>query len=164
MDEGRFGRVDLPQRCWAPSGTRPACPAQIIREYSYAFAAISPKDGVLESLIYYRADSDVMDCFLRQISEAIPDEHVMLFMDKAAWHTTKKLHIPENISISFLPPYSPQLNPTEVLWKELRKEHFHNRVFKSMDAVDDQLEIALRQMSANPVRVKNFSEVHWMVL
>jgi len=52
----------------------------------------------------------------------------------------------------------------EILWKELRKKHFHNRVFKSMDAVDDQLEIALRQMSENPARVKNFSAFHWMNL
>jgi len=162
MDEGRFGRVDLPQRCWAPQSIRPACPSQIIREYSYAFAALSPSDGCLESLIYSRADSDVMSFFLRQIANAFPSEHVVIFMDKAAWHTTEKLVIPDHIRLEFLPPYSPQLNPVEVLWKELRKDYFHNRVFANMDAVEDQLEEGLRNMAIDNARVRRFSSFLWM--
>ena len=162
MDEGRFGRVDLPQRCWAPKSIRPACPAQIIREYSYAFAALSPADGCLESLIYSRADSDVMSFFLRQIADTFPDEYVVIFMDKAAWHTTGKLVIPDHVSLEFLPPYSPQLNPVEVLWKELRKDHFHNKVFANMDAVENQLEEGLRNMAIDKTRVRSFSKFSWM--
>lgn len=162
MDEGRFGRVDLPQRCWAPKNIRPGCPSQIIREYSYAFAALSPSDGRLESLIYSRADSDVMSFFLKQIASEFPQKHVVIFMDKAAWHTTGKLKVPDNLRLDFLPPYSPQLNPVEVLWKELRKDYFHNKVFESMDAVDDQLEEGLRNMAINQRRVRSFSAFSWM--
>jgi len=162
MDEGRFGRVDLPQRCWAPKSIRPACPSQIIREYSYAFAALSVSDGCLESLIHSRADSEVMSYFLGQIANEFPAEKVVIFMDKAAWHTTGKLIIPDNIKLEFLPPYSPQLNPVEVLWKELRKDYFHNRVFASMDAVDDQLEKGLRNMAGDKARVRSFSAFSWM--
>lgn len=162
MDEGRFGRVDLPQRCWAPKRMRTGCPSQIIREYSYAFAALSPADGRLESLIYPSADSAVMSFFLKQVSTEFKDEHVAIFMDKASWHTTGMLAVPENISLEFLPPYSPQLNPVEVLWKELRKDHFHNKVFESMDAVDDQLEIGLRNMARDQARVRSFSAFSWM--
>ncbi|OGV50174.1 MAG: hypothetical protein A2017_18600 [Lentisphaerae bacterium GWF2_44_16] len=67
----------------------------IIREYSYAFAALSPSDGCLESLIYSRADSGVMPFFLKQIADEFPNEHVAIFMDKAAWHTTGKLLVPD---------------------------------------------------------------------
>lgn len=162
MDEGRFGRVDLPQRCWAPKRLRPSCPSQIIREYSYAFAALSPSDGRLESLIYPSADSDVMAFFLKQVSDGFKDESVAIFMDKAAWHTTAKLAVPDNIRLESLPPYSPQLNPVEVLWKELRKDHFHNKVFESMDAVDDQLESGLRNMAMDQARVRSFSAFSWM--
>ena len=164
MDEGRFGRVDLPQRCWAPRSVRPGCPSLIIREYSYAFAALSPSDGRLESLIYSRADSDVMSFFLKQIAGEFQDEHVVIFMDRAAWHTTGRLAVPDNISLEFLPAYSPQLNPVEVLWKELRKDHFHNKVFDSMNAVDDRLEEGLRNMAIDQTRVRSFSAFSWMCL
>lgn len=47
QDEGRFGRVSLPRRSWAPLGMRPVCHTQIIREYTYAYSAISPVDGMM---------------------------------------------------------------------------------------------------------------------
>lgn len=51
QDEARFGRINDPRRCWALVATRPAVRAQIVREYSYAFAAASLHDGVLDSLV-----------------------------------------------------------------------------------------------------------------
>ena len=103
MDEGRFGRVDFPRRCWTPKKLRHSCPSQI----SYAFASLYPFDGRLESLIYPSADSNVMAFFLKQISDEFKDEFVAIFVDKAAWNTTAKLIIPENVHIEFLPPYKP---------------------------------------------------------
>jgi len=51
QDEGRFGRISMLRRCWAPRGVRPCVPSQIVREYTYAYAAVSPHDGTMESLI-----------------------------------------------------------------------------------------------------------------
>jgi len=135
QDEGRFGRLGFPRRAWAPASCRPNCSSQIIREYIYAYSAISPLDGKIESLIAPRADTDVMSIFLQQVSERFPEDFILMIMDKAAWHTSKKLSLPENIKTAFLPPYSPQLNPVEHLWKEIREKFFGNRVFKSIDAV-----------------------------
>ena len=98
QDEARFGRVGLPQRCWAPPCIRPQCPSQIIREYLYAYSAISPLDGAIDSLIAPYADNAVMSIFLGQVAERFEDEFIIMFMDKAAWHTTGKLRIPENMS------------------------------------------------------------------
>ena len=50
QDEARFGRTSDPRRCWAPPGVRPVVSSQIVREYEYAFAALSPHDGVLDTL------------------------------------------------------------------------------------------------------------------
>jgi len=132
QDEGRFGRISLPHRCWAPSGTRPRCGAQIIREYIYAYSAINPVDGAIDSLIAPRADTEVMAIFLRQVAERFIDEFIIMFMDKAAWHTAGKLKVPKNMKLLFLPPYSPQLNPVEHLWKEVREKYFSNEVFNSI--------------------------------
>jgi hypothetical protein len=50
---------------------------------------VSPLDGKIESLIAPRADTDVMDIFLKQVSERFPDEFILMVMDEAAWHTAK---------------------------------------------------------------------------
>jgi len=163
QDEGRFGRISLPRRCWAPSGIRPLCGAQIIREYIYAYSAISPTDGVIDSLIAPRADCGVMEIFLQQVSERFDDEFIIMFMDKAAWHTAGKLNVPDNMKLLFLPPYSPQLNPVEHLWKEVREKYFHNLVFDSIDAVGDRLMEALAAMNQNPDTVKRFSGFKWII-
>ena len=51
QDEGRFGRINEPRRCWAPIGIRPDVHVQFVREYTYAYVAVSPHDGVMDSLI-----------------------------------------------------------------------------------------------------------------
>jgi transposase len=48
-----------------------------------------------------------------------------------------------------LPPYAPELNPIEHVWDELREKFFHNRVFKSLDALEDHLTEALKSMEEN---------------
>ena len=163
QDEGRFGRVGLPRRCWAPPGARPGCPSQIIREYIYAYSAISPKDGVIESLIAGYADSSIMSLFLDQVAERFADEYIVMFMDKAAWHTTEKLRIPDNMALLFLPPYSPQLNPVEHLWKEIREKFFANLIFDRISAVEDQLFEALSFMNSHQETVRSFVGFNWIV-
>jgi len=163
QDEGRFGRVGFPKRAWSPSGCRPESPGQIIREYTYAYSAISPADGQIESLIVPSADSDLMSIFLKQVSERFRNDKILMIADKAAWHTTEKLIIPENVKLAFLPPYSPRLNPVEHLWKEIREKWFANRVFESIAAVEDQLFDALSFMNSRPGYVKSFAGFHWIL-
>ena len=52
-----------------------------------------------------------------------------MVLDGAGWHKSKAMTIPDNIRLLSLPPYSPELNPVEHLWDELREKHFHNRTF-----------------------------------
>ena len=104
-----------------------------------------------------------MSIFLKQVSERFSSDKILMIADKAAWHTTKKLVIPENIKLAFLPPYSPQLNPVEHLWKEIRGKWFANRVFESIAAVENQLFDALSFMNLNPDYVKSFAGFHWIL-
>jgi transposase len=57
-----------------------------------------------------------------------------MFLDGAGWHRAKPLAIPENMRLQALPPYSPQLNPMEHIWEELREKWFANEVFDSLDS------------------------------
>lgn len=162
QDEARFGRINEPQRCWAPLGIRPNAPQQIIREYTYAYGAFSPIDGEMDSLILPDMYADTMTVFLFEISQRHLDEYVLIVMDGAPCHGSETLKIPDNIRILKLPPYSPQLNPSENMWDEMREKYFKNCVFKDMDAVEDRLMYALSALESNKDIVKSITGWDWI--
>jgi len=63
------------------------------------------------------------------------DVHVIMIWDQAGFHTSKSIRLPENVTLVYLPPYSPQLNPIEKLWQYLRKHYWSNRVYADYDAL-----------------------------
>jgi transposase len=162
QDEARFGRIDNPRRCWAPAPMRPTVNCSIVREYTYAYAAASPIDGTLDSLVLPEASTAAMNLFLAEVSARHPDELIVMVLDGAGWHRANNLNTPENIRFHFLPPYSPELNPVEHLWDELREKGFHNRVFSSLDAVEDQLVDRLAAMEHTPALVKSITGWPWI--
>ncbi len=163
QDEGRFGRITDARRCWAPPGVRPAVPAQLVREYTYVFAAVSPADGVLDSLILPEVNTGTMSLFLQELADRHPTEEIALFLDSAGWHTARQLKVPAHIQLVPLPPYSPQLNPTEHLWDEIREKWFPNKVFHSLDAVEDTLEEALVALENDPARIQSLTGFDWII-
>jgi transposase len=72
-------------------------------------------------------------------------------------HRCGDLALPDNISLLFLPPYSPQLNPKENLWDEIREKIFKNYALKSIDAVRDKLQKAILYIERNPEIVKSIT-------
>jgi transposase len=162
-DEARFGRISDPRHCWALKGTRPVVPRQFVREYTYAYAAVSPYDGILDSLVLPDVNAKSMSIFLSIISERHPDELILMFMDQAAWHKAKALEIPANIKLLNLPPYSPELNPTEHLWEDIREQWFPNLVFKSIAAVEDTLVEGLVSLERDAVRVAKLTGFKWII-
>lgn len=163
QDEARVGRISDPTRCWAPADIRPVTKAQIVREYTYVFAAVSPVDGVMDSLILPRANSEAMSVFLAEVSRRHPDELILMVLDGAGWHRSGELKIPENIQFLPLPPYCPELNPAEHLWDEMREKWFGNRLFNSMAQLTDHLVLALQAMESNPKRLQSLTGFHWIL-
>ena len=163
QDEGRFGRLSTPHRCWAPRGIRPIVPAQMVREYTYAYAAVSPHDGTMDSLIMPEASEEAMSIFLREVSERHPEEFILMVMDGAGWHKAKALKVPDNMALVFLPPYSPELNPVEHIWDSIRENDFSNVVFDSLEAVEDQLSRSLAALEKNPARVASMTGFPWLI-
>ena len=68
QDEARFGRLSDPRRCWAPWPQRPLVKKALIREYVYAYAAVTPADGQLEWMLGSKMDTMTMNVFLQQVS------------------------------------------------------------------------------------------------
>jgi transposase len=163
QDEGRFGRINNPRNCWAPRGFRPDVSSQMVREYTYVFAAVCPFDGVMDSLILPFVNSQTMSIFLEKVSSRHQDDFILMFMDQAGWHKADALIIPENIKIKWLPPYSPQCNPTEHVWEEVREKWFDNFVFKSLNAVEDTLEKALKSLENDHTKIANMTGFKWII-
>jgi hypothetical protein len=153
QDEGRFGRISSPRRCWAPRGMRPNVPCQIVREYTYAYAAVSPHDGVMDSLVLPQVNAQAMSLFLGEVSSRHPDEFILMVMDGAGWHKAGELKVPDNMHLIFLPAYSPQLNPVEHVWEELREKYLHKRVFSSLDPLIDELCRGLNELTDHTSRL-----------
>ena len=81
----------------------------------------------------------------------------MIQVDGAAWHRSQELTVPENIRLLLQPAYSPELNPVEHVWEEVREKHFYNRVFDSMDAVMDNLCEGLNALIRMPERLRSMT-------
>jgi hypothetical protein len=137
QDEGRFGRINEPRRCWAPKGIRPDVHLQFVREYTYAYVAVGLHDGIMDSLKLPEVNAEAMSIFLAEVAKRRPDEFILMVMDQAAWHKANDLEVPENIRLIWQPPYSPQCNPVENIREENGEKWFPNRVFKSRQAVED---------------------------
>lgn len=163
QDEARFGRINIPRLCWAPMGVRPVVGSQVVREYTYAYAAVSPVDGVMDSLILPEVNTTAFELFLEEVATRHADEFVLMFMDGAGWHTTKKLTVPKNMRLAYLPPYSPELNPVEHLWDCISENWFSNITFKSIDAVEDTLVEGLVALEKDAARVQSLAGFNWIV-
>lgn len=137
--------------------------AMLSRQYIYTFAAVSPSDGQLDSLVLPRADTPCMQLFLDEVAQRHASENIVMVLDGASWHRTGKLHLAHNLRLLFLPPYSPELNPQEHVWDELREKFFHNQVFDSLDAVENTLVQALNSLEQQPDRIKSIAGWQWII-
>jgi transposase len=90
------------------------------------------------ALVMTRVDTAAMNLFLAELGQAVaPGAHGIVLMDKAGWHTAGDLVLPENLSLVFLPPYSPELNPIERLWLHLRDNRLSHCVFQTTGEIVD---------------------------
>jgi hypothetical protein len=83
QDGGRFSQLGKPRRCWATIGVRTCVGARLLRKFSYAFAAISPHDGVMASLVLPWVNTETMSMFLTMVSERHENEFAIMVMDQA---------------------------------------------------------------------------------
>ena len=157
QDEGCFGRISRAKRCWAPPGIRPHAPAQVVREYMYAYAAVAPAQRQMISLVLPEASTAMMNLFLEQVGQTFSKYFILMQVDQAGWHRAKDLVVPENIRLTPQPAYSPELNPVEHIWDELREKYFHNRIFPSLEALIDVLCQGLCHLADDAERLRSLT-------
>ncbi len=114
-------------------------------------------------LILPAADTECFQIFLNALAKKYSRSHILLFVDGAGNHVSADLVIPSNITLSPLPAYSPELNPQENIWDEIREKLFKNYAIKSMDAVYDKLVEGALYIERNRKLVKSIASFPYIV-
>lgn len=141
---------------------RPKGPRQIVRKFLYVYAAVCMALGKMTSLILPYANTEMMNLFLQEVSEDFKEYFVIMLIDRAGWHMSKKLRVPENIRLIPQPPYSPELNPVEHVWEHLREKATHNKAFKSLDQLQDTLCHHLNKLGNDPDQLRSMTNFPYM--
>ncbi len=103
-----------------------------------------------------------MNLFLAQVSREFADYFVILQLDKASWHRSNCLIVPENenIRLIFQPAHSPELMPVEHIWEDIRENNFYNQAFSFLEQVEDVLCQGLLELSSNCERLRSMIFFH----
>ena len=161
QDEARRGQQGTLTRRWAPRGTRPRVVKQTKYKWAYIYGAVEPATGACFGMVASCVDTEMMGLFLWWLSKEIKeDEHVLLILDGAGWHVSKKLKVPENITLKILPPYSPELNPVELVWLWLGEHQLSNRTFADQDDLDNACMEAWNSLTTD--RIRSLCRVSWL--
>jgi transposase len=122
-------------------------------EWVYLWAAVEPATGASMAMITPTVNTDLMNTFLAGLSTTLgPGEQAVLVLDNAGWHVAKALEVPANVTLLFLPAYSPELNPAERLWAWLRSHQLANRVFADYEELLRETDRAWLTLDADTIK------------
>ena len=159
QDEARIGQKNGIVRQWARRGTRPRQPADQRYTSAYLFGAICPARGKGAALVLPHADTEAMQLHIDEISRHVAKgAHAVLLLDRAGWHTTANLDLPDNIMQGALIPVA---HTVENVWQYLRANCLSNRVFDTYDAIIDAACEAWQKLLAQPRTITSIGMRQW---
>jgi transposase len=139
MDEHRVGLKPIIRRVWASRGHRPVIRVQQRYEWLYVYGFMQPETGASHWLLLPSVNVEVFSIALQHFAQAVgagSQRRILLVLDRAGWHESGEVAVPEGIHLVFLPPYSPELQPCERLWP-LTNEAIANRRFETLDELQE---------------------------
>jgi transposase len=161
QDEARVGQQGTLTRVWAERGSRPSAVKQTEYDWCYLFAAVNPLTGASSALVTPTVNTHFMNEHLRFISrDAGEGVHVVLVLDNAGWHVAKALRVPANVTLLYLPPYSPELNPVERVWGFMRSHYLSNRVYRDYDELFGETTSAWNRL--DEARLRSITATEWL--
>lgn len=154
QDESRFGLNTQPGRFISNKGVKPIGIKQWKRQAYWLYGAVEPLTGESFYMEYSPVDTDCFVSFLEQFSKDFPDEHHIMQIDNAGFHTAKKIQIPDNISLLPQPAHSPETNPIERIWAWFKSALKHLN-FKSLDELKSYMATLIQETI--PDRIKSLT-------
>jgi transposase len=163
VDEHRIGLKPILRRVWAPKGQRPVAPVQHRYEWRYLVGFVHPASG--RTLFHLATSVSIppfeaeLAAFARQAG-ASPKQKLALVLDRAGWHTSLRLRVPNHVYLHFLPAYSPELQPAEHLWP-LTNAPLVNRHFASMEDLEEAQARRCVTLQAPPALIRSTTLFPW---
>ena len=162
QDEARVGQQGTLTRIWARRGTRPRAPRDRRFTWAYLFGAVCPARGAGAALVLPAVNVEAMNEHLIEIGKRVSAGAIaLLVVDGASWHSAPKLAVPENIVLLKLPPYAPELNPTENIWEYLRGNTLSFRVWQTYEAIVEACCDAWNQLIRAPSLIASITTRKW---
>lgn len=144
-DESRLGLLTRQKRVLTRRGIKPIAPYQHKFDNLYLFGAFSPINGDSFLLEMPHCNTDNFQIYLDEFSLQKPKEFKIIVLDNGAFHHARRLNIPNNIALIFLPPYSPELNPAEQMWR-LIKDKMSMRIYPTLEHLSNHLQEVIRNL------------------
>lgn len=120
QDETRLGLITIPGKMITLKGVKPKGSMQWKRENYYLYGAVEPLTGESYFYEFSHLDRYCFQKFVEQLSKQFPNSLNFLQLDNAAFH--QNIDWPENVIPIFQPKYSPELNPIERFWEEIKRK------------------------------------------
>ena len=151
MDESRFGLLSIQRRCLTARGTKPIVPYQHRFKNFYLFGAYNPGSGDHFTLEMPYCNTDCFEAYLKEFAAHKPGEFKIVILDNGAFHKATRLQVPPNIALLFLPPYSPELNPAEMIWRWI-KNRLGNEVYNTLELLASAVAKILNSLTTEIVQ------------
>jgi transposase len=144
-------------------GERPPVKAHQRYRWTYLYAFAHPNSGEVHWLILPTVNAEVFSLALENFAREVgagTRRRILLVLDRAGWHTAKKLRVPEGIHLEFLPSHSPELQPSERLWP-LSNEGVANRHFEEIEEMEETLANRCEALGEQPALIRSYLRYHW---
>jgi transposase len=140
QDECHFQRTCSTARGWYLKGKAPTLPSPAGKEKVSIAGAVSQETGSLFVITASKFNAVSFKRFLQKFLKnrtRRKKKKALLVLDNARYHKAKELkkyleEVKDRLELLFLPPYSPDLNPIEMVWRETRRDVTNNRYFTSL--------------------------------
>jgi len=130
---------------------------------AYIFGAVCPARDCGVALVLPDSNTHAMNLHLTELSKAVVrGSHAVVIVDGAGWHIADALVVPDNISLLFLPPYSPELNAQENIWEYLRQNYLAGRIFDTYDDIVDACCNAWKALIDEAGRIQSIATRDWL--
>lgn len=161
-DEMRYGLISNFRRSWSRVGERTVIDSQQSFDNRYLFSAVSPLSGESFHLMGIDGfDTQAAHTFLLELKKQHHDTMVIVVWDNAPCHRPIIHREIPGLIVLFLPPYSPELNPAERFFEELRKATA-NRIFKSIEEQETAIEENLNALVDDSEGMKQLLGYEWI--
>lgn len=162
-DEMRYGLISNFRRSWSKVGERTIIDSQQSFENRYLFSAVSPTSGDSFHLTSIEDfTTDVTNIFLVELKKKYVDKLVILVWDNAPCHKPEIHKKIPGLIIIFLPPYSPELNPAERFFEELRKATAC-KIFETIEDQETAIEAKLNELTDDIPAMKRLLGYEWIL-